>query len=670
MIGKVSDIETNINVGTAENGNINANFYTEDDGSAYIRITVTDNNVNVDFTDTNLKPRLDLFSQDGSIFTNEPLDIVSPKDGVIIYKVSDNVIKHAGRVDAKLFLEYKTQSVHVANFYFTIQDSGIDGPIGKEVNVSSLQRLVRNVMSENAMGLLTDEYTQELKDDIHMYLVENPDEFKGEKGDVGPQGPQGPIGNSGSSLIFENAPAKDGTLLRVYDSLDDKKGELKYETLIKSDINNNKTTVDITTLGVVGDGKTDDTDALQKALDYCANNNIAAQFNGTALVTDTININCVVDMPLGSILSDVGSKPTIVYGNEDTYIRGHISTLPSVIAKDRAWDITGSTGIKVLNVIESRLTFGRIENFSIGLRISATKSTVYNTFNIGTLANNKVNLVVRQENDISWINENVFDGGRYYHFSSEGTNVESVYQIVVSKPDTNPYLINNNLWVKPSVEGEVAKIGIRLQGVYNTFFNARFEKNKSPKYTISFFSNSKDKPTQFNTVLLGYQSANVVFNEDEFSSKNILQGQGFTRVATSSSNGAFRYQNTYSDAAPLFKLISASQKIDDTSESNYNVSLSPNSMNMKRPTDLFPRLKFDFVTGALKMGDGTKEPNGFMQGTSTGIGVDGDFSIKNHAWNNNIIQLGNKCIWVDSNNDIRVKTGKPTSEFDGKITGR
>lgn len=670
MLGKMSDIETNINVATAENGNINANFYTEDDGNAYIRITVTDNHVNVDFTDTNMKPRLDLFCQDTSIFTNEPLEIVLPKEGVLLYKVSDAVIKHAGRVDAKLFLEYKKTSIHVANFFFTIKDSEIIGPVGKEVHVDSLQRLVRNVMSENAMGLLTDEYTQDLKDDIHSYLVDNPDKFKGDKGDIGPRGPQGPIGESGSSLIFENAPAKDGVYLRVFDSLNGVKGKMLYETMIKSDVNNNKTVVDISTLGVVGDGQTDDTINFQKALDYCAKYNCVAAFNGTALITDTININCIVDMPLGAIIADVGSKPAVVYGNEETYIKNHISTLPSVTAKNRSWDIGGSTGVKVLNVLESRLTFGRIENFANGLRISATKSTVYNTFNISSLINNKINLIVRQENDISWINDNLFNGGRYSHYSSEGTNVEDVHQIVVSKPDTNPYLINNNLWVKPSVEGETAKIGIRLQGVYNTFFNARFEKNKSPKYTISFFSNSKDKPTQYNTVLLGYQSANVVFNEDEYSSKNILQGQGFTRTATSSSNGAFRYQNTYSDAAPLFKLISSSQNIDDTTDSNYNLSVAPNSMNMKRPSDVYPRLRFNFATGGIELGDGTKNPDGLIQGTPTGVGIDGELSVKNHAWNNNIIQLGSKCIWVDSNNDIRVKTGKPTSEFDGKVSGR
>lgn len=197
MISKMKDVATNINVSTAENGFIGANFYTEDDGSAYIRITIKDNNEVLDFNKTDMTPRLDLFSSDGSIFTNEPLDIFLPEHGVIQYKVSDNVIKHAGKVDAKLFLANEKDSVHVANFYFTITDSGMTGPIGKEVHVDSLQSLVKNVMKENAVGLLDDSFKSKLETDLQTYVTENSNLFKGEKGEQGVQGIQGPPGKVG-----------------------------------------------------------------------------------------------------------------------------------------------------------------------------------------------------------------------------------------------------------------------------------------------------------------------------------------------------------------------------------------------------------------------------------------------------------------------------------------
>ena len=105
--------------------------------------------------------------------------------------MSDNVIKHAGKVDAKLFLANEKDSVHVANFYFTITDSGMTGPIGKEIHVDSLQDLVRNVMKENAIGLLDDDFKDKLENDLKVYMEENADTFKGEQGIQGVPGKDG-----------------------------------------------------------------------------------------------------------------------------------------------------------------------------------------------------------------------------------------------------------------------------------------------------------------------------------------------------------------------------------------------------------------------------------------------------------------------------------------------
>lgn len=172
---KMKDIETNINVATAENGDIGAKFYTEDDGSSYIRITIKNNEVPVDFTNTDMTPRLFLQCDDGSIFDNEKLDIILPKKGVMIYKISDYVIRHAGRMNAKLFLENTNDSVHVANFYFTIEDSGLIGPVGKEVQIDTLNSVVEEIMSKNAIGVIDEDFKKRLFDDAEAALEQNID---------------------------------------------------------------------------------------------------------------------------------------------------------------------------------------------------------------------------------------------------------------------------------------------------------------------------------------------------------------------------------------------------------------------------------------------------------------------------------------------------------------
>lgn len=204
-IYKNKDIEVNVNEKSVDVGFIDTNFYTEDKSTSSIRITIKNNKRAVDLTKTNLTPKLDLFHSDGSIFMDENINIVLPEQGIIQYKISDQVIKHPGKVNAKLFLKNKTQSVHVANFNFTIKDSGITEAVSKEITVNIVDDSVRRIINENAIELLgagfKDDVTVELKD----YVTSNAELFKGpkgDKGDVGPKGVrgyQGPVGSDGLS---------------------------------------------------------------------------------------------------------------------------------------------------------------------------------------------------------------------------------------------------------------------------------------------------------------------------------------------------------------------------------------------------------------------------------------------------------------------------------------
>ena len=180
-INKNTDLEFSLQKGT-EKGGVYTNFYTEDKGSASIRIRLSSNEYYLDLTKTDLKPVLFLFHEDGSIFEIRDFINVMPDKGLIQYNLSDNVIAHAGKVKAKLFLKNTKQSVHVANFTFDIKDSGIEGAVEKEISVNILEDTVRNVMTDNAMGLLDDEYKEKINHDVVDYIANNPDKYKGADG--------------------------------------------------------------------------------------------------------------------------------------------------------------------------------------------------------------------------------------------------------------------------------------------------------------------------------------------------------------------------------------------------------------------------------------------------------------------------------------------------------
>ncbi|MGI8121519.1 BppU family phage baseplate upper protein [Staphylococcus haemolyticus] len=204
MIFKMTDVETHINPRNVDIGDIGSRFYTEDENTAFIRIRINYNGSPVDLTKTDMKPKLDLFMEDGSVFTDETIEVLIPESGLIQYDIPSNVIKHIGKANCKLFMESNEHSVHVANFSFTIVDSGVEKAVAKEVNLNLVKDAVKQIMSEDLVDLLDDGFKDKLTSDLEKYLSTHNEEFKGPQGDVGPQGEQGPPGPTPTLPDFSN----------------------------------------------------------------------------------------------------------------------------------------------------------------------------------------------------------------------------------------------------------------------------------------------------------------------------------------------------------------------------------------------------------------------------------------------------------------------------------
>ena len=198
-IYKKGDIEVSINERGVDRGNVNANFYTEDKSTSAINIYVNWDKHPLNLNNINMQLQLDLFHSDGSIFMDEPLNIIYAENGLVQYKISDNVIKHVGKVNAKLFLKNDKQSVHVADFGFNIKDSGVTDAVDKEITVNLVDDSVRRIIQENAIELLGDDFKDDVSVELKNYVNDNVETFKGPKGDEGKQGQRGPQGVKGDT---------------------------------------------------------------------------------------------------------------------------------------------------------------------------------------------------------------------------------------------------------------------------------------------------------------------------------------------------------------------------------------------------------------------------------------------------------------------------------------
>lgn len=201
MIYKQKDVTANINNKGVDIGDIGVNFYTEDESTASIRLNIKNNGQPIDLDKINLKPKLDLFSNDGSIFLDEPLETILAQQGIVQYMIPQKVIKHVGKVNAKLFLESENESVHVSNFNFNIVDSGVEDKVQKEISLNLVEDTVRRIMSDDLTVLLDSGFKTELTTDLQNYISENSEQFKGPQGERGLQGERGVQGERGEKGI-------------------------------------------------------------------------------------------------------------------------------------------------------------------------------------------------------------------------------------------------------------------------------------------------------------------------------------------------------------------------------------------------------------------------------------------------------------------------------------
>ena len=264
-INKNTDLEFSLQQKT-EKGGVYTNFYTEDKGSASIRIRLSSDGNYLDLTKTDLKPVLFLFHEDGSIFEVRDFINVMPDKGLIQYNLSDNVIRHAGKVKAKVFLKSDTKSVHVANFTFDIKDSGIEGTVGKEIHLDILDDKVKKVILDN----------QEL--------------FKGK--DANPEDVKKllePYADKKAKQEFEKLSAakqQDAEVIQARNGMSSLSSRLDEAD---KKINNTQRVINVKSLGAKGNGKTDDYQIIQDAIYEAERTNSNVYIpSGTYYVSQTL----------------------------------------------------------------------------------------------------------------------------------------------------------------------------------------------------------------------------------------------------------------------------------------------------------------------------------------------------------------------------------------------
>lgn len=352
------------------------------------------------------------------------------------------------------------------------------------------------------------------------------------------------------------------------------------------------------TMGLVLAGKAFDAARLQTAADRAAAEGKRLWAAGTLTTAQTLVLHC--DMDLGGLTINYTGPGTAVELGDITGTTFRLAGTTPRVVNAGAWaENAGTIGIRMINVNTSTLTIPYVRGFGVGVQLyGAGTGVVYNTVTVGHLDNNRTNLQLDRD-AAGWANENIFIGGRYSHNSANGDRVPGTAHIDLVERPVNS--INNNLWLKPSIEGNVAEYHAKISGAYNVIQSGRWESSLGPR--VRWMGTA-----QFNALRDGYQ-VHMVEESWEGTANPTNQVTGNQQRLADYNRPALVLENTNGGAVAVVhapgtrKAGRAGYNVAHLAE-NWLVQLSHRFMMGKQATDTRERLLINWETGAISFGPG------------------------------------------------------------------
>lgn len=396
--------------------------------------------------------------------------------------------------------------------------------------------------------------------------------------------------------------------------------------------------------GAIGDGVADDTVALQDFLAYgrhfqtftFSGVDIRAA-KGTHKITGTLVMMCGGDLSAMTLLVDAATlaRAMRIGGNTgySDLIFQHVTIRTPIIIntakiypenfgiKGTGWaGFQWSVGLEIANIQDAHIYVSHIAGFGRNLWISAySQGNCYNQIFLAQLGNGFYNLAIEPGNAGGWVNENTYFGGHLYHESSEGVAVVGVRDIYIEGTnDGIGGVPNNNIFIKPSIEGDTPEYQVQIRGVYNRIVQARWECH--PPRVLFYAENAGE--TVRNVIDGGLGCEQIEFTSSITAHENTLIAPSIMKIPGSPT--ALMLNSTSGDTPDAAHIVGFAATWDllalAPTEAVWTYRLYAGGFLGKHTSDGYARVAIDFYYGKIMLGSGAGAPSMGIQSFGGALG--------------------------------------------------